>query len=108
MMLYKIPIRLPISLISEICATHGVTTEMKAPEKNPYVAEKNISDTRSLANSQSTRLSSPDMKAEGARRLNRPMMSDRYAGAILPKMPPAFITARTTKDMCAEIERSWA
>ena len=33
--LYKTPILVPISDISDICATHGLTTDTKEPEKNP-------------------------------------------------------------------------
>ena len=33
--LYRMPILVPICLISDICATHGLTTETKDPETNP-------------------------------------------------------------------------
>lgn len=37
-MLYSIPMRMPISLMSEICAMHGTTSALNAPLKKPYTA----------------------------------------------------------------------
>jgi len=81
--------------MSDIWATHGVTSEMKAPEKNPYTAENNITDTTDFAKSQKTTHEKPERNAHGTSRLKRPMVSEMYAGAILPSTPPAFMTART-------------
>lgn len=33
--LYNMPILTPICAISDICATHGVTTDTKEPDRNP-------------------------------------------------------------------------
>ena len=38
MMLYNSPIRMPISLISEICAIQGTMSALNAPENRPYSA----------------------------------------------------------------------
>jgi hypothetical protein len=95
MMVYNIPILVPIWRISEIWATHGVITEMNAPEKNPYARANRMTTTNDLENIQNTRHATPEKKADGMRMLKRPMISERYAGAIRPKNPPAFITART-------------
>jgi len=37
----------------------------------------------------------PERNAAGVRRLKCPMVSEMYAGAIRPNMPPAFITEST-------------
>lgn len=103
-MLYNIPILLPICLISDICATHGVTTEMNAPDENPYAAAKSIRGTIDLANCQKTRQRRPEIKAEGKSRLKRPTASEMHAGSMRPSTPPAFITARTGSDMRDGIE----
>ena len=104
-MLYSIPILVPIRGMSEIWATQGIITEMKAPEKNPYKAENSITVTNDLANIQTMRHTKPEKKADGMRRLKRPMVSERYAGAMRPKNPPAFITARMWNDICGAIDR---
>lgn len=75
MIVYNIPIFVPTSRNSDICVTHGVMTEINAPEKIPYVAANNMSETRALENSQNIRQERPERKAEGMRRLNRPMAS---------------------------------
>ena len=95
MMLYRMPNLVPICHIFEICATHGVTSEINAPEKNPYSEENSITETKDFANNQTTTQESPEKNAEGMRRLNRPMLSEIQAGAILPSTPPAFMTANT-------------
>lgn len=95
MNVYSMPMRIPISRMSDICATHGVTTEVNAPDKRPYRAAKMMIATRLLPNIQKTRHESPAKKAEGQRRLNRPILSDNQAGATRPKTPPAFMTDRT-------------
>jgi len=69
MTLYKAPILLPISLMSEICATHGVTTLMKAPEQNPYSREYRMSLSKSLAVVQHAIVNNPLKNADGTRRL---------------------------------------
>ena len=107
-MLYSIPILVPICRISEIWATHGVITDINAPEKNPYKAENSITATNDLANIQTTRHTRPEKNADGTRRLKRPMVSERYAGAMRPKNPPAFMTARRLNDICGAIDRWWA
>lgn len=71
------PIRAPISVISEICATHGVITEMKAPEKNPYIAQNTMICVTDFAKSQNTTQRSPERNAEGTSKLKRPMVSER-------------------------------
>jgi hypothetical protein len=76
MMLYSMPILVPICPISDICATHGVTSDINAPEKNPYSEEKSITEANDFANNQTTTQESPEKKAEGVRRLNRPMLSE--------------------------------
>jgi hypothetical protein len=81
--------------MSEIWATQGVITEMNAPEKKPYTAANSMSEMRDFVNIQNTRQERPEKNAEGVRRLKRPTVSDRYAGAIRPNTPPAFITAKT-------------
>lgn len=70
------PILAPICPISEICATQGVTSEMNAPEKNPYSEENSITETKDFANNQTTTQESPEKNAEGIRRLNRPTLSE--------------------------------
>lgn len=41
------------------------------------------------------RVATPERSAAGARRLKCPMVSEMYAGAIRPNMPPAFMTEST-------------
>lgn len=106
--LYNTPIFFPISRTSDICATHGVITEMNDPEKNPYKMEKAITDESERARIHSARQRTPDKNAEGARMLKRPMVSDRMAGAMRPKTPPKFIRARTRYEVSRDMERSWA
>ncbi|KAG6896596.1 hypothetical protein C0992_007254 [Termitomyces sp. T32_za158] len=67
----------PIWLKSEIWATHGVMTDINAPEKNPYTAANTISPTRFFVNIQKTREENPEKNAEGMRRLKRPRESER-------------------------------
>lgn len=93
--LYNIPILIPISLISEICATHGFMSEMKAPDKKPKIVEKTMITAKLWANIQMKRQDSPARRAEGYRRLKRPTASESMAGIIRPKTPPAFIAERT-------------
>jgi len=105
MSVYSAPMRVPISRISDICATHGVTTEMNAPDKRPYRMANTTTATRSLANIQKTRHKSPERKAEGQRRLNRPILSDSHAGATRPTTPPAFKADRTQNAALGEMCR---
>jgi hypothetical protein len=93
MMLYSIPILVPIARISDIFATHGVMTEMNAPEKKPYVAAKSMREMMDLEKSQNSREVKPQRNAEGVRMLKCPIASETYAGAIRPNTPPAFIAA---------------
>jgi len=77
---------------------HGVTTDTNAPERNPYTtanAMSGPSDAVSSIGIQNARHERPEKKVEGKRRLNRPRRSERYAGAMRPRMPPALSTART-------------
>jgi len=108
MSVYSAPMRVPISRMSDICATHGLMTEMSAPDKRPYKAAKRAIETESLPNIQKTRHVSPQRKAEGHRRLNRPILSDNQAGATRPKIPPAFMIESTQNAVLDERFRDWA
>jgi hypothetical protein len=89
------PILVPIHLISDICAMQGLITEIKAPEKNPYIPQNTMIDVRFFEISQITRQDRPEKNAEGNKTLKQPNTSDTMAGTIRPSTPPAFITART-------------
>ncbi|KAK1218315.1 hypothetical protein PQX77_019007 [Marasmius sp. AFHP31] len=91
--------------MSEIRATHGVTTLMKAPEQNPYSKEYTMSLSMSLAVVQHAIVNNPLKNAEGTRRLKCPMRSDSIAGAIRPKTPPALRTVREMNAVDGERER---
>lgn len=95
MSVYSAPMRVPISRMSDICATHGVMTEVNAPDKRPYRAAKTAIETGPLLNIQKTRHVNPERKAVGHRRLKRPILSDNQAGATRPKTPPAFMIEST-------------
>ena len=95
MMLYNSPIRMPISLISEICAIQGTMSALNAPEKKPYTAAKSMIVTRFVVNGQNTRIESPERNAHGTRMLNLPRESETKGGTRRPRIPPAFITDRT-------------
>ncbi|KAH0586567.1 hypothetical protein H2248_007793 [Termitomyces sp. 'cryptogamus'] len=58
----------------------------------PYTAANTISLARFRVNIQKTRQERPEKNADGVRRLKRPRESERYAGAMRPKTPPAART----------------
>jgi hypothetical protein len=66
---YNIPILVPISEGSLILTTQGVIRLTKPPDRNPYTAAKARSRTRVRAHSQSVTHESPARKAAGRRRL---------------------------------------
>lgn len=89
--LYKIPILVPTSLMSEICDTQGICMARNVPAKHPYTTPKTMMGTRDLANVQKTKARRPMRHADGDAMLKRPTTSARNAGTIRPTMLPAFM-----------------
>ena len=95
MMLYNNPIRIPISLMSEIWAMQGTMSALNAPEKRPYSAAYTASGTSACAADQRTSVDSPARAAQGTRSAKRPNASAKCGGAIRPSTLPALSTAST-------------
>lgn len=94
-MVYNIPTFVPISLSSDIWAMHGVVRETNAPAKKPYNAANIMVVATVRATVHMKRQERPAIRAQGNKQLNRPMASDNMAGAIRPRTPSPFMTART-------------
>lgn len=89
---YSPPILLPITLTSEIPATHGLISAINPPLQNPYATAYNITNTTEFSErSQRVRVKMPMEREERARRVNGPRESARRERKKRPRTPEAFM-----------------
>jgi hypothetical protein len=81
----SVPVRTPIFLTSDICATAEGAADTKAPDPNPYSAAKTMMGALAAEGSQRARVMMPLKAHMKKRTLKRPILSAMYPGIVRPK-----------------------